>query len=76
MSIPTRLLKRFDYFDSSKEAPLTCRCGCFAPGEIIEYYRHFHILGCMRCGNHLALVTHPTPAAEGIEALPRWKQAA
>lgn len=69
-------LPQFDYFDPAKEAPLRCRCGHAAPGEIIEYYRCHHVLGCAHCGRRLAEVSHPTPAAAGIEALPMWDQAA
>ena len=69
-------LPQFDYFDPAKEASFLCLCGHHAAAEIIEYYRHYHVLGCSRCSRELAVVDHPTPAGEGIEALPHWDQAA
>lgn len=55
----TPRLRRYDYHDPSKETALYCRCGFVAPGEITEYYRHYHVLGCARCRTPLALVDHP-----------------
>lgn len=52
-------LRRYQYQDAAKEAPLYCPCGMIAPGEIVEYYRYYHVLGCMRCRTHLAMVDHP-----------------
>jgi hypothetical protein len=34
------------------------------------------VLGCAKCSRELAIVDHPTPAGDGIEALPLWEQAA
>ena len=76
MNADIATLPQFDYFDPRKEDTFRCRCGHKAPGEIIEYFRHYHILGCARCSAQLAIVEHPTPAGEGVDALPHWAQAA
>ena len=76
MNAVVKPLPQLDYFDPRKEAPFRCRCGHRAPADITEYYRHYHILGCARCGRQLAMVDHPTPAEAGLEALPQWVQAA
>ncbi|MBL0057608.1 MAG: hypothetical protein IPP35_00425 [Elusimicrobia bacterium] len=64
-------IRRFDYHNPAKEAPLYCPCGFTAPGEIVEYYRFYHVLGCSRCRTHLALVDHPVSTEfEVLEATP------
>lgn len=63
MNTPIKPLARFDYEDVAKEFPLHCQCGLAAPGEIVEYYRLYHVLGCMNCRTPLAVVEHPVPVA-------------
>ena len=52
-------LRRYEYQDPAKERAFYCLCGVLAPPEIIEYYRFYHVLGCMRCRTPLAVVDHP-----------------
>lgn len=63
MNTPIKPLARFDYEDVAKDLPLHCHCGVAAPGEIVEYYRLYHVLGCMNCRTPLAVVEHPVPVA-------------
>jgi hypothetical protein len=75
MNIPIQPLHRFDYNDLDKDRPLPCRCGFTAPGEIIEYYRFYHVLGCMRCQSRLAIVGHPVPVSpRSMDILSRWQE--
>src|SRR6185436_15114210 len=76
MNTAVRALPRFNYNDDAKNEPLACPCGFAAPGEIVEYYRFYHVLGCMRCRAALALVDHPVPAApRRTGVFPRWDAA-
>jgi hypothetical protein len=61
MNKPAQPVQSFGYDDLEKELPLPCPCGFTAPGEIVEYYRLYHVLGCMRCQTRLAIVAHPVP---------------
>jgi hypothetical protein len=69
-------LPQFDHFNPRKDDPIRCRCGHLAAGEVIDYFRRYHILGCARCGAQLAIVDHPTPAVDGVGAVPTWDRAA
>lgn len=68
MNTPIKPLARFDYENVAKDLPLHCQCGLAAPGEIVEYYRLYHILGCMKCRTPLAVVEHPVPVAPSLTA--------